>query len=219
MIFLCLIFKFSLLQQLSSLALFYFLNLYTFMLSSNQCFLSIRDSCLDQRGALLHFVYFVLCLVFCTSILQSSWEIPQAARIRSSGPHVRSFCVRYFCVSVLFPAQFALARFLYFVHFIRVPFNNCLHPSIYLFGPFSLSVRWTCLSFSTIVSYWTKIIKYFLHGHLQTHLEVESESNGLMSHPKIFYRFPASLLVSVEFHPLNCTFFQHFFWVFHSPES
>ena len=57
MILLCLIFKFSLLQQLSSLALFYFLNLYFFILSSNQCFLSIRDSCLDKRGALLNFVY------------------------------------------------------------------------------------------------------------------------------------------------------------------
>ena len=129
------------------------------------------------------------------------------------------FLCSIFLRSVLFPAQITLARFLYFVHFIRVPFNNCLHPCNYLFGSFLLFVRWTCLSFSTIVSYRTKIIKYFLHGHLQTHIEVESESNGLMSHPKIFYRFLASLLFSVEFHPLNCTFFSTFFWVFHSSES
>ena len=121
--FLCLSFEFNLLHLLKPL--FYFLNLYSFLLFSNQCFLSIRDSCLDQRGALLHFRIQVLCLVFCTSILHSSWEIPQAARIRSFGPHVRSFCVRYFCVFVLlFLPILLFARFLYFVHFIRLPFNN-----------------------------------------------------------------------------------------------
>ena len=49
------------------------------------------------------------------------------------------------------------ARFLNSVHFIRLPFN--LLPYIYLFGSLLLYVRWPSLSFSTIVSYRTEIIK------------------------------------------------------------
>ena len=166
----------------------------------------------------------VLCLVFCTSILQSSWKYPQAARIRSSDPHVRSFCVRYFCVSVLFPAQIALARFLYFVHFIRVPFNNCLHPCIYLFGSFllfPLFVRRTCLSFPTIV-----ILSDEDNKILPTWSPPNTLRSGIrikrfkyVTPQKFFIVSPhlcCFLLSSIHSIAL---FFSTFFWVFHSPES
>ena len=74
-----------------------------------------------------------------------------------------SIFLRFFTFFLL---KLHFARFLYFVHFIRLPLNNCLLPciclSIYLFGSLLLYVRWPCLSFSTIVSYRkyrTKIIK------------------------------------------------------------
>ena len=147
MTFLCLNFEFSLLQHLSSLASL--LLFASFLLFSNECFPSIRDSCLDQRGALLHFRIQVLCLVFYSSILQSSWQIPQAARIRSFGPYVRSFCVRYFCISLLFSCSNCILHDLFTLYtslgslLIIVYFK--LHLFIYLFGSLLLYVRWPCL--------------------------------------------------------------------------
>ena len=101
MILLCLIFKFSLLQQLSSLALFYFLNLYSFMLSSNQCCISIRDYCLDQRGALVHFVY---------RYFASYSALPFSKAVgKSLRQHVYDLPTHMFALSV-----FDISAFLYF---------------------------------------------------------------------------------------------------------
>ena len=121
--FLCLSFEFNLLHLLKPL--FYFLNLYSFMLFSNHCFLSIRDSCLDQRGALLHFRIQVLCLVFCTSIVPKQLGNPSGSTYTIFRPTCSIFLYSIFlrfCTFFLLILLFA--RFLYFVHFIRLPFNN-----------------------------------------------------------------------------------------------
>ena len=117
-----------------------------------------------------------------------------------------SIFLRFFTFFLL---NLHFARFLYSVHFIRLPFDNCLLPHIYFFGSLLLYVRWPSLSFSTIVSYRTKIIKILPTWTPPNRLRGIRTKRFNVT-PQIFYRFPASLLFSVEFHPLICRVFQYF---------
>ena len=100
---------------------------------------------------------------------------------------------------------------------IRPPFNNCLLPYIYLFCSLLLYVRWPSVSFSTIVSYRTKIIKILptwtppnrLRGFRTKRFNVT---------PQNFLSFPRILLFLLSSIHSFAQFFNIFHQVFHSPD-
>ena len=132
--------------------------------------------------------------------------------------NVRSICVRYFCVSLLFSCSNCILHDFFTLYtllgsLLIIVFFPTL---IYLTPFYNMSVGQVSHS-----------LQSYLIGRRQLSIKIlptwtpPNRLRGIRTKwfnvtPQNFHRFPASLLFSVEFHPLICTVFQYFHQVFHS---
>ena len=100
-----------------------------------------------------------------------------------------SLCSSFLSFFTFFLLELHYARFLYSVHFTKPLFYNCLLPYIHLLGSLLLYVRWPSLSFSTIVSYRTKIIKILPTWSPPNRLR-GIRTKGFNVTPQNFFSFP-----------------------------